>query len=82
MYVWTHELVFLATDVGNVHVVGGRAEIFKLLASEDVNGDEMDFGVAVLARLGGGHFDDLAGTVLDHDEAVLAESRALHWVRG
>jgi len=42
----------------------------------------MDLGVAVLAGLGGGHVDDLAGTVLDADEAVLAEGRALHRVRG
>jgi hypothetical protein len=77
----THELVLLATDVGDVHVVGGRAQLFQLLASEDVNGDQMDLGVAVLARLGGGHFDDLAGTVLDDDEAVLPQCRALHGVR-
>jgi hypothetical protein len=32
----------------------------------------------VLASLGGGHVDDLAGAVLDHDEAVLPQGRALH----
>ena len=47
----TYELVFLATDVGHVHVVGGRAQFFQLLAGEDVDGDEMDLGVAVLASL-------------------------------
>jgi hypothetical protein len=62
--------------------VGGWAQVLELLAGEDVDGDEMDLGVAVLARLGGGHFDNLAWTVLDHDEAVLAQSRALHRVRG
>jgi hypothetical protein len=72
------KLVFLATDVGDIHVVGGWAQFFKLLASEDVNGDEMDFGVTVLASLGGGHVNDLARAVLDHDEAVLPERRALH----
>jgi hypothetical protein len=36
----------------------------------------------VLARLGGGHVHDLARAVLDHNVAVLAESRALHGVRG
>lgn len=77
-----YELVFLAADVGNVHVVGGWAEILELLASKDVNGNEMDLGVTVLARLGGGHVDDLARAALDHDEAVLAQSRALHRVRG
>lgn len=42
----------------------------------------MHFGVAVLAGLGGGHFDDLAGAALQHDEAVLAQRRALHGERG
>jgi len=76
------KLVFLAADVGDIHVVGGRAEIFKLLASEDVDGDEMDLGVTVLASLGGGHFDDLAGAVLDDNETVLPQGRALHGVGG
>jgi hypothetical protein len=78
----THKLVFLATDIRDVHVVGGRAEILELLAGEDVDGDEMDLGVAVLASLGRGHLDDLARAVLDADEAVLPQSRALHRVRG
>ena len=77
----TYELVLAAGDVGDVHVVGGRAEIFELLAGEDVDGDEMDLGVTVLAGLGGRHVDDLAGAALDTDEAVLAEGRALHGVR-
>ncbi len=35
----TYELVLLAAHVGDVHVVGGRAQVFELLASEDVNSD-------------------------------------------
>ena len=62
--------------------MGGRAEFLELLAGEDVHGNEMDLGVTVLAGLGGGHVDDLAGAVLDHDEAVLAEGRALHGESG
>jgi len=62
--------------------VGGRAKIFKLLGGEDVDGNQMDLGVTVLARLRGGHLDNLAGTVLDDDEAVLPQSRALHGVGG
>ena len=58
----THELVLLAADVRNVHVVGRRAKFFKLLAGEDVDGDQVNLGVAVLAGLGGGHVDDFAGT--------------------
>jgi hypothetical protein len=78
----TYELVFLATNVGDIHVVGGWAEFFELLASEDVNGNKMDLCVTVLASLRGGHVYNLAWTVLDADEAVLAQSRTLHWVGG
>lgn len=42
----------------------------------------MDLGVTVLASLRGGHLNDLAGAVLDHDVAVLAERRALHGKSG
>lgn len=75
-----YELVLLAANVGDIHVVGGRAEIFQLLGGEDINGDQVDLGVTVLAGLRGGHLDDLARAVLDDDEAVLPQSRALHGV--
>jgi hypothetical protein len=78
----TYKLVLLTGDVGDIHVVGGGAEIFKLLAGEDVDGDEMDLGVTVLASLGGRHVDNLARTTLDDDETVLSQGRALHRVRG
>jgi hypothetical protein len=68
----TYKLVLTTGDVGDIHVV--------LLASEDVKGDKVDLGVTVLASLGGRHVDNLAGAALDHDEAVLAQSRALHGV--
>ena len=42
----------------------------------------MDLGVTVLASLGSGHVDNLAGAALDHNEAVLAQSRTLHGVGG
>ena len=73
-----YKLVFLARDVRDVHVVGGRAKILELLASEDVNCNKMDLGVTVLAGLGCAHFDNLARAALDDDETVLAERRALH----
>ena len=60
--------------------MGGGREIFILLASEDVESDKMDLGVTVLAGLGGGHVDNLAGAALDDNEAVLAQRRALHGV--
>lgn len=62
--------------------MGGGAEIFELLVGEDVDGNKMDLGVTVLAGLGGGHFDNLARAVLDADETVLPQSRALHGVGG
>lgn len=57
--------------------MGGGAEFFQLLAGEDVNGDEMDLGVAVLASLGSRHADDLAGAALDDNQIALSEGRAL-----
>lgn len=62
--------------------MGGGAEFFKLLASEDIDGDEMDLGVTMLASLGGGHVDNLARAVLDNNEAVLSQGRALHGESG
>lgn len=72
------KLVLATGDVGDVHVVGGRGQLLKLLASEDVDGDQVDLGVTVLASLGGGHVDDLARAALDDDVTVLAESGTLH----
>jgi len=74
------KLVLTTSDVGNVHVVGRGGEIFVLLGREDVDGDQVDLGVTVLSSLGGGHVDNLARAPLDHDEAVLAQSRTLHGV--
>jgi hypothetical protein len=58
--------------------VGGGRKIFQLLASEDIDCDQVDLGVTVLASLGGRHFDNLAGTTLDDDVTVLPQGRALH----
>ena len=74
----TYKLVLATRDVGNVHVVGRRRQIFVLLASEDVNGNQVDLGVTVLASLGGRHIDNLAWATLDDNVTVLAQSRALH----
>lgn len=78
----TYELVLLAGDIRDIHVVGRRAKIFEFLAGEDIDGDEMDFGVAVLAGLRRTHLNNLAGAALDDDEAVLPQGRALHWISG
>jgi len=73
-----NKLVFATSDVGDIHVVGGGADIFELLAGEDINRNKMDFGVTVFASLGGGHVDDLARTTFDADVSVFTEGRALH----
>jgi len=78
----TYELVFLAGNVGDIHVVGRGAKFLELLASEDVNSNKMDLCMAMLASLGSRHVHDLAGTVLNDDEAVLPQGRALHGVGG
>lgn len=62
-----------SVDARHVDVVRGRTQIFVLLRGEDVNSDEMHLGVAVFARLRGGHLHDLARPTLDHDESVLAQ---------
>jgi len=72
------KLVFLTADVGNVHVVGGRAQFLQLLASKDVDSNKMNLSVAVLSGLRGGHVDNLARTALDHDVTVFAQSGTLH----
>ena len=82
MHTDTYKLEFTAANVGDIHIVGGRAKVFELLAGKDVDGDEVHLGVAVLTRLGGRHFDNLARAVLDDDEAVLPQSRTLHRVSG
>jgi len=73
-----NKLVFSAVDIGDIHVVGGGADIFHFLAGEDVDGDQVDLGVTVLAGLGGAHVDDLARPAFDDDVAVLPQGRALH----
>lgn len=75
---FSYQGVFLSADVGDIHVVGGWGQIFKLLASEDVDGDDVDLGVAVFSSFGSGHFNDLAGSLVDDDEAVLSKGRTLH----
>ena len=60
--------------------MSGGAKIFKLFASEDIDGNKMDLSVAMLAGLRGAHFHDFAGATLDHNESVFAKSGALHGV--
>ena len=62
--------------------MSGGAEIFQLFTSENINSNEMDFSMSVLAGLRGTHFNDFARAVLDTNEAVLAERRTLHRIGG
>ncbi len=62
--------------------MGGWGQIFQLLAGEDVDGGQVDFGVTVFSSLGGGHVDDLAWATLDDNEAVLSQGGTLHGIGG
>jgi len=74
------ELVVSSSDVGDIHVVSRRGQIFVLLASEDVDTNHVDFGVSVLTGLGSAHFHNFAWVPLDDNVASLSQSRALLWV--
>jgi len=78
----TYKLVFTTDNVGNVHVVGGWGQVFQLLLGENVESDQVNLCVTVLASLGGGHVDNLAWAALDDNEAVLSQGGTLHRVRG
>jgi len=73
-----HERVLLAADAGHHHVVRARADVLVLASVEDIDADQMNLGVAVLARLGRRHLHDLARSLFDQHKAVLAQRRALH----
>lgn len=74
----SYKLVFLTPNIGNIHVVGRRREIFQLLAGENIDGNQMDFGMSVLAGLGSRHFNDLARAAFDNYVAVFPQCRTLH----
>ena len=58
--------------------MGGGAKFFEFLAGEDVDSNQMNLCVTVLSSLRSRHINDLAGAVLDNDESVLSQGRALH----
>ena len=58
---YTYEVLF-ALDDGHVHVVRGGADILKLLVGEDVERNQMDLRVTVLASLRGRHLHNLQTT--------------------
>lgn len=60
----------------NLHCA--KCQINLLFAVENINSNQVDFGMTVLASLRGGHLNNLAGATFEHDETVLAQSRTLH----
>src|SRR5438045_7156744 len=67
-----YQLVFSTSDIGNIHVVSRRTEIFILPLSKDlhirhernttysyINSNQVDFSVTVLSSFGSTHVDDL-----------------------
>jgi len=71
--VHANELVVLALHVGHFHVVGGWADVFKLFASKNIESDHVNLSVAVLPSLGGGHLNNLAWPVLNHNKTSFTQ---------
>lgn len=61
--------------------MSGWAKIFVLFVGEDIHSYKMDFGMAMFAGLGSRHFDNLARTLFDVDEAIFPQGRALHGIK-
>jgi len=74
-----YQLVILALDVGDIHVVGRWTNVFVLSSCEDIQSDQVNFSVPVLPGLGRGHLNNLTRAALNHDVSILPKSRALHW---
>ena len=54
--------------------------ILVFFTVKDVNTNERNFGVTVLAGFGGGHVDDFAWVAFHHAVTVLSEGGTLDWV--
>jgi len=72
-----NQLVFSASNVGDIHVVSGGTEIFVFPLSKDINSNQMDFSVTVFAGFGGTHVDNLARTTFNKNIPVLTKRRTL-----
>ena len=57
-------------------IYSGRLKSEHRLTCENVEGNKMNLGVAVLAGLGGRHFHDLAGAVLNKYSSISAQIAA------
>ena len=56
----------------NVHVVSGWWQIFEFLASEDVDGDQVNLCVTMLSSLWSWHIDDFTWSIVDDNVTVLS----------
>jgi hypothetical protein len=72
------ELVLRANNIGHAGGVRGGNNIFKLLASKDINCGKVCLGVAVLSGLGSGYIRHLAWAPLNHNVASLADLPSIH----
>ena len=73
--------VFLLADEGNLNITVARRDMVVLFAREDVAGDDVDLGVAVLSGFGNGEVGDLARVgLVENDVATFAEGGGLGWV--
>ena len=62
------EGILLSNNSGNIGGVGGRNNIFVLLAVKNINSSEVALSVSVLSSLGGGNGRHLARSVLHGHE--------------
>ena len=65
-------LVLLTVHNGLGKLGGSRADRLVLLGGEDIDSHKVALGGTVLANLGLGDIDDLAGPALDHNCATQA----------
>ncbi len=63
--------IFLILDERNISVVGGRNDIFVLLASENINCSKVALSVTVFASLGSGNSSNFARESFDADIAEI-----------
>ena len=66
----TYQLVFVTSDIGNIHIMRGWTQFFEFFSSKDVDSNKMDFCMTMLAGLGGAHFNNFTGPTLDYNMTV------------
>ena len=64
--------------MGNVDVVGGGANVFVFAVSENIDADNVRFGMAVLSRFGGADISNFARAAVDDNVATFANKTRLH----